>query len=512
MSRTRRPFTRNCCSSRAPGAGIVSPRLGLALLLGLASSCTVQDEAIDWGADLDADSSTDLGHASFALAQTSLEQCVQDHVESAGGDPRAVRTLSCPVATPSACSGVPSPNLAGVSALTELRQLDLTGRCVADLTPIAALARLERLELANNAVSNLFPLGALKKLAYLGLADNPYEQEFGTSRREPFSELPELRELVLDGTDIGNVLPLSHARRLEKLSLRRAPALNNLQSLAALRGLRSLHIDEMFVSNLAALAEMTQLEELSANGTFVSSIEPLRALVARHRLRQVSLRGTCVSSCDALSPATHDCSEPREPSDCAPPEEVMGFFGPQLAVPLPMIERFASNDLPIWTSDELARGFAAAKQAPNIDWRNAFSNCDGRALLTVELLRDAGFPEVTQVVSYGNLRPLSADSPFGFYSFVYHIAVAVRAQAGVGARFFVIDPALDPEQPMTLDAWFARQVDSAGSSFDFSCEPYDQRYPIGSCATRVDADGSFLLDTTSLLRGAVCPDASCRAL
>lgn len=520
-SRIRRPSACNGFRSRSSGASIISPKVGLAFLLGLAPSCTVQEQAgdlgagsvVDQGAELEADSSAHrhLEQASFALAETSLEQCIQDHVDSAGGDPLAVRVLRCPVAAPSPCSGVPSPDLADVAALTELRELDLTGRCAADLAPIAALTRLERLELASNAVTDLFPLAALKKLTYLGLADNPYAQELGTSRREPFSELPELRELVLDGTDIGNVLPLSEARKLETLSMRRAPSLTNLQSLAALRGLRALHIDGMFVSNLAALAEMTQLEELSADDTLVSSIEPLRALVAQHRLRQVSLRGTCVRSCDALSPASHDCSEPREPSDCFVPEEAFGVFGPQIAVPLPMIARFAPDDLPIWTSDELARGFAAAKQAPNIDWRNAFSLCDVRASLTVELLRNAGFPEATEVVSYGNLRPLSDDSPFGFYSFIFHIAVAVRAQAGAGSAFFVIDPTLDPDQPMTLDAWYARQVDSAGSSLDFSCAPYDEHFPIG-CATRVDAEGDFLVDTTSLLRGAVCPDATCSPL
>ncbi|HEX7499162.1 MAG TPA: protein-glutamine glutaminase family protein [Polyangia bacterium] len=393
--------------------------------------------------------------------------------------------------------------------MTQLRALDLTGRCVVDLTQIAALTRLERLELAHNAVVDLGALVTLKRLRYLGLADNPYQAPWGTIRREPFPELTELTELVLDGTPIDNILPLAQAKKLRALSLRRVQTLGTLQSLAALRNLRSLHIDDMVVSDLTALADMTELEELSADGTLVSSVEPLRPLVERYHLRKVSMRGTCVRSCDDLCGASHDCSQPKPESDCFVPEVAFTLYGNQLAVPLPMVERFAPNDLPIWSSDQLARGFEAARSATDIDWKNAASNCDLRASLTERLLRANGFPEVTQVVSFGNLRMLSSDAPFGFYWFDFHIAVAVRAQVGDEPAFFVIDPTLDSARPMALADWFARQIDSSGSSLDFACQPYTAVHSIGSCTDVVDSEGNFRVDRLSLLRGALCPDTSC---
>lgn len=70
-SRGLHPIVRNCLSRCAAGAGIVSSRLGLALLLGLAPSCTVQDGAPDFGADLSG--ALGLGQASFVLDGTQVE-------------------------------------------------------------------------------------------------------------------------------------------------------------------------------------------------------------------------------------------------------------------------------------------------------------------------------------------------------------------------------------------------------------------------------------------------------
>jgi hypothetical protein len=445
--------------------------------------------------------------AASKLAPGSVEDCVREHIARAGGDPGAVSDVSCPAQVSGPCDGPSTEDLSILSSLPELRRLDLTGRCIGSVEPLVPLVRLNWLELANNAVTDLEPLGSLKKLSYLGLANNPL-RSWGTVRREPFSELPELTELVLDGTFIDNLLPLGQARKLRSLSTRGLD-LTSIQSLAALRGLRTLHLDGMWISDLSALSVLPKLRELTADGTYVNSVEPLRNLVSEHRLRRASLKGTCVQSCESFHGASVDCSEPRAQSDCFVPEKEFTLYGTHLAVPLDLVARFAPSDLPVWSADEVARGFEAARTSPNIDWKNAASNCDLRSSQTLALLQGLGLPQATQVVSFGNLRMLSRDAPLGFYWFDFHIAAAVRTRIEGRAVFVVIDPTLDNAKPMVLDDWFARQIDSAGSPLDFSCQRYTQIHSIGPCDRVVDADGNFLVDSRSLLRGAVCPNASC---
>ena len=86
-------------------------------------------------------------------------------------------------------------------------------------------------------------------------------------------------------------------------------------------------------------------------------------------------------------------------------------------MPVALVERFAAPDLPLWSNEELARGFEAARTAPHIDWQAGRGNCDGRLYATTALLRVQGFPSVGEVMSFGNLRMLVSHDPLGFYMF-----------------------------------------------------------------------------------------------
>jgi hypothetical protein len=437
----------------------------------------------------------------------SVEECVHAHIAAHGGHADAVRKLVCPA--PGAACAPGEPDLSALARVPYLKAADLSGRCIRDVTPIAALSQLKRLELAGNAITVIRPLGRLQKLVYLGLADNPVSADWLYSSREPFSTLPQLEALVLDGTTIDNILPLAHAQNLRVLSLRRMAFLDSLRPLAALPKLRVLHVDDAVVSDLRPLADMTRLEEFSADRTWVQSVAPLRRLVRRHRLRKVSLRGTCVHTCEALHGADYDCSAPRQEPCFVPEVEFMPHYS-KFAVPVALVERFAAPDLPLWSSDELARGFEAARTAPHIDWRAGRGNCDGRLYATTALLRAQGFPGVGEVMSFGNLRMLASHDPLGFYMFDWHFAVVVRAPAGARTGLFVIDPALDETKPMRLRDWFARQVDSAGSPLDFACAPYwDLNAHLCNGSIMVDPHGDFLVDRLSSVLGTVCHDGIC---
>jgi hypothetical protein len=439
-----------------------------------------------------------LGDASYP----SIAACVDAHVAAAGDQPLRVRKLDCALPAPEECSGA-EPDLSPLARLPNLLALDLAGRCIRSVAPLGSLTKLRRLELAHNAIGSIRELAALGELRYLGLAANPVQSTWMFSNREPFSALSQLEELVLDDTEVDNILPLAQAKALRRLSLRRT-LIYSLRPLVALRKLRALHVDGNLISELSALSAMTQLEELTAESSFIQSVAPLVPLVSR-QLRRIALRENCVASCDALQGSEYDCSERRPSADCQfhPERDAPAWYN---GVPVHLVEQFAPADLPAWTREQLTRAFELVRAAPHIDWKHARGNCDGRAAAAEELLRQHDFPPFTRATSFGNLRMLSANDPLGYLMFDWHVAVAVRVQFDDGTSgFAVIDPALNEAGPLHVRDWFARQVDSADSALDFSCLRYHAENP--SQCTRslmVDADGNFLVDPLSLVRGTIC--------
>ena len=285
--------------------------LGCGCLIACGWFALVRAEDTEAPAVVDAVAANEDLASAWQPSQTyaSVDACVNAHIAAHGGHAEAVCNLMCPAPVVGCAPG--EPDLSALARVPYLKAADLSGRCIRDVTPIVSLSQLKRLELAGNAITVIRPLGRLRKLVYLGLADNPVSADWIYSSREPFSALPQLEELVLDGTTIDNILPLSHAQNLRVLSLRRMEFLESLRPLAALPQLRVLHVDDAVVSDLRPLAAMTRLEEFSADRTWVHSVDPLHRLVRWHHLRKVSLRGTCVHACEGLHGADYDLQRPE---------------------------------------------------------------------------------------------------------------------------------------------------------------------------------------------------------
>jgi hypothetical protein len=443
----------------------------------------------------------------------TLEACVAAHVEAAGGDASAVTQLDCGVAEPS-CGGAPV-DLSVLAPLSGLVALDLTGRCISDVSPIARLTGLERLELASNEVRDIRPLGALVRLTSLGLSNNPLQATWGFAWDEPFSRLTRLEQLDLDGAFLGNILPLAKLTNLRELSLRDND-LYSLRVLEPLTRLQRLHVDRALLTDIEPLRRSRALEELTLDTNAVGSVEPLRELVERGPLRQVSLRENCVASCSLLESIDADCS--GQASECFD----YSAFAPAsaLSVPIAQVESVASDELPVWTPEQVQAGYAAIRGAPEIRWDQPRGNCDGRALAATAVLRALGLPRSAMAYAFGNLRPLTTNDPAGFVSFDWHVAVVVRvASAGV-PRFVVLDAALDATAPLPLQAWYRRLVDSRGAALDFSCASYlagntpapddpDFACGVDGSAVAVDAAGNLVVDPIERLRGSVCASDVC---
>lgn len=105
--------------------------------------------------------------AAGLLEDANLQGCVNQAMRTGGNDnedPASITTLACPDA------GIRS--LAGIDALVNLEQLDLSGNSISNLAPLSTLNKLRVLSLRNNAISSITPLMSLPILRFVQLQGN----------------------------------------------------------------------------------------------------------------------------------------------------------------------------------------------------------------------------------------------------------------------------------------------------------------------------------------------------
>jgi hypothetical protein len=82
-------------------------------------------------------------------------------------------------------------------------------------------------------------------------------------------------------------------------------------------------------------------------------------------------------------------------------------------------------------------------------WLYPDDGCFARAELVADFLVLQNFVAPKKVFGFGDLRAATNNSPYGSVSWWYHVAAIYR----VGDTPYVMDPALMPERPMTLQEW-----------------------------------------------------------
>lgn len=159
----------------------------------------------------------------------------------------------------------------GISSLTNLPVLYLSGTKVADLTPLAGLAGLQRLLFSDTRVSDLTPLAGLSNLQLLDFS--------GTLVTENL-KLEVEPGVTLDGLALAQtpgLAPLAGLTRLQDLRFSRT-RISDLTPLAGLTGLRILIFEGTRVTDLAPLARLTRLQVLMFDETQVADLTPLAGL------------------------------------------------------------------------------------------------------------------------------------------------------------------------------------------------------------------------------------------
>ncbi len=99
------------------------------------------------------------------LIDANFQGCLNQYLSNATSkDPADVKLLACPVA------GIQS--LAGINALPNLEQLELSDNQIGDLSPLLALKNLRVLSIRNNRVTNINALMSLPILRFVALQGN----------------------------------------------------------------------------------------------------------------------------------------------------------------------------------------------------------------------------------------------------------------------------------------------------------------------------------------------------
>jgi len=93
-------------------------------------------------------------------------------------------------------------DLTGLEYCTNLEVLELKGNEITDLSPLPQLVNLKKLSLGRNEVTDILPLSYLVNLEYLYLGRNEITD------LSPLSQLVNLKELNLSSNKITDLLPL----------------------------------------------------------------------------------------------------------------------------------------------------------------------------------------------------------------------------------------------------------------------------------------------------------------
>ncbi|MBR6562217.1 MAG: leucine-rich repeat domain-containing protein, partial [Oscillospiraceae bacterium] len=148
--------------------------------------------------------------------------------------------------------------LGGETFMSDVKELNLAGRGITDISVLEKCTQLEKLDLRNNNISNLDALSGLTELNWLCLWNNKIEDIAA------LIPLAKLRYLDLDGNKVTNLAPLKGLVELEELWLSdNSP--RNLNALAELKNLTRLGLKntELTEEGVEILCTLTKLKELT---------------------------------------------------------------------------------------------------------------------------------------------------------------------------------------------------------------------------------------------------------
>lgn len=194
-----------------------------------------------------------------------------------------------------------------LSALERLIALDLSRTRIADVVALASLSSLTHLNLSDTRITDPEALSGLLQLTYLNLGHTRIADAAALSGlvglthldlsstmitdAAPISGLVRLTSLDLSNTVLSDAAPLSGLVGLMYLNLS-GTRITDAEPLSAMVGLTSLYLSDTPISDAAGLASLVALTSLSLSYTRITDAAALSGLVS---LNSLALRDTQVS-------------------------------------------------------------------------------------------------------------------------------------------------------------------------------------------------------------------------
>lgn len=111
-----------------------------------------------------------------------------------------------------------------------------------------------------------------------------------------------------------------------------------------------------------------------------------------------------------------------------------------------------------------------------ISWLYPDDGCFARAAMARQKLEDQWGHHIAKLFSFGNLSVTTPNHPTGRVDWSWHVVAAAR----VGDTLYVMDPAIEPQHPLTAEDWALKQVKQLKDARFSLCNSYAYT-PYGAC-------------------------------
>jgi len=175
-----------------------------------------------------------------------------------------------------------------LSALPELKELDLDGTKVSNLVPIQRLTNLAHLFLSDTQITDLTPLQGLTGLHTLFLA-NTQITDLG-----PLKQLTALQTLFFNGTQVADLAALHNLTDLKELYLGNT-RITDLAPVENFSKLQVLYLVGTDVADLSSVLSLTTLRKLYLNRTAVTDLRPVLSVPSLLESTKEGTRNTGVN-------------------------------------------------------------------------------------------------------------------------------------------------------------------------------------------------------------------------
>lgn len=168
---------------------------------------------------------------------------------------------------------IPSTNivsLEGIHNLTNLREIQMKGNKVSDISPLSNITGIETILIYNNPIRDISSLKKLVNLKHLTIENGQ------VSNIDSVSELKELEHLCFYGNKIIDIEAVAGLRKLKLLDFV-GNQITDIKALENLTNLENLYISANQIQDIESLRNLVNLEHLILGNNPITDLSPVDA-------------------------------------------------------------------------------------------------------------------------------------------------------------------------------------------------------------------------------------------